>query len=72
MRGLQDRCQPLPTPQGKPQSQQAQPLGAPLVDELLGDSFLRRITAQFFQMLHDERLRVAPQLAEQVDLLFLS
>jgi len=36
------------------------------VDELLQDSFLRRITTQFFQMLHEERVHVAPELAEQV------
>lgn len=30
------------------------------------DSFLRRLSGQFFQMLHEERPRVAPDMAEQV------
>ncbi len=30
------------------------------------DSFLRRLTTQFFQMLHEERAQVSPGLAEQV------
>ncbi|KAL4437251.1 hypothetical protein ABPG75_004390 [Micractinium tetrahymenae] len=50
---------------GQPKAAQAQPLGEPLVDELLQDSFLRRITGQFFQMLHEERAHVKPELAEQ-------
>lgn len=37
-----------------------------MVEELLGDSFLRRLSTQFFQMLHEERPRVSPPLAEQV------
>lgn len=44
----------------------AQALGAPMVDELLQDSFLRRLSDQFFQMLHEERRHVSPELAEQV------
>ncbi len=52
-------------PQGRPKAAQAQPLGEPLVDELLQDSFLRRIATQFFQMLHEERAQVKPELAEQ-------
>jgi hypothetical protein len=36
------------------------------VDELLHDSFLRRLSTQFFQMLHEERTQVIPSLAEQV------
>lgn len=52
--------------QGRPKTAQAQPLGEPLVDELLQDSFLRRLTGQFFQMLHEERTHVRPELAEQV------
>ncbi|KAL4439432.1 hypothetical protein ABPG77_008761 [Micractinium sp. CCAP 211/92] len=50
---------------GRPKAAQAQPLGEPLVDELLQDSFLRRIATQFFQMLHEERAQVKPELAEQ-------
>ncbi|PRW45575.1 AAR2-like protein [Chlorella sorokiniana] len=50
---------------GQPKGEQAQPLGAPIVDELLQDSFLRRLTTQFFQMLHEERAQVSPGLAEQ-------
>lgn len=53
-------------PQGHPKSAQPQPLGEPLVDELLQDSFLRRLSTQFFQMLHEERTQVIPSLAEQV------
>lgn len=30
------------------------------------DSFLRRLSTQFFQMLHEERAQVSPGLAEQV------
>jgi hypothetical protein len=56
----------FPPPQGQPRSAQAAPLGAPLVDELLQDSFLRRITTQFFQMLHEERPAVGRELGEQV------
>lgn len=94
--------------QGQPKGEQAQPLGAPMVDELLQvgaettaqrpsscqhcltipaflcsplfhhfllmslglsiaqDSFLRRLSTQFFQMLHEERAQVSPGLAEQV------
>lgn len=55
-------------PQGRPKAAQAQPLGEPLVDELLQDSFLRRITTQFFAMLHEERGQVQPELAEQASL----
>ena len=51
--------------QGRAKSEQAQPLGAPMVDELLQDSFLKRISGQFFQMLHEERAHVAPELAQQ-------
>jgi hypothetical protein len=36
-----------------------------MVDELLQDSFLKRISGQFFQMLHEERAHVAPELAQQ-------
>ncbi|KAI3424879.1 hypothetical protein D9Q98_008263 [Chlorella vulgaris] len=50
---------------GHPKSAQPQPLGEPLVDELLQDSFLRRLSTQFFQMLHEERTQVIPSLAEQ-------
>lgn len=71
----QDLCASVPTPppatplgppQGQPVSAQAQPLGAPMVEELLGDSFLKKLSSQFFQMLHEERAAVAPDLAEQV------
>ena len=51
----------------------AQPaaLGAALADELLvllqdDGSFLKRLSSQFFQMLHEERARVSPELAQQV------
>ena len=37
-----------------------------MVDELLQDSFLKRISGQFFQMLHEERAHVAPELAQQM------
>ena len=36
-----------------------------MVDELLQDSFLKRLSGQFFQMLHEERAHVAPELAQQ-------
>ncbi len=42
------------------------PLGLPLVDELLPDSFLRRQFGGFFGMLHEAGGKVPPSLAHQV------
>lgn len=42
------------------------PLGLPLVEELLPDSFLRRQFGGFFEMLHDAGAQVPPALAKQV------
>lgn len=48
-------------------AEQLPALGTPLVDlnELLQDSFLRRLSTAFFQLLHEERGRLAPELAQQ-------
>lgn len=41
-------------------------LGVPLLwEELLRDSFLRQLTTRFLATLHEERGRVAPELAQQ-------
>ena len=36
-----------------------------MMDELLDDSFLRRLCTQFFEMLYEERAALAPDLAAQ-------
>ena len=38
------------------------PFGIPIIEELLADSFLQQLFAQFFSMLHEEAARVSPKL----------
>lgn len=42
------------------------PLGTPLVEELLPDSFLRRAFRAFFALLHESGAEVPPAVAKQV------
>ena len=45
-----------------PDAQQPSPLGLPMTQELLADSFLKRLFARFYDMLHAAGGRVKPQL----------
>ncbi|EIE22542.1 AAR2-domain-containing protein [Coccomyxa subellipsoidea C-169] len=45
-----------------PDAAQPSPLGLPMTDELLADSFLKRLFARFYDMLHSAGGRVPPQL----------
>lgn len=40
----------------------ATPVGMPLAEEMLADSFLQQLFGQFLQYLHEESLRVQPKL----------
>ena len=43
-------------------SEQIAPLGVPMVDELLSDSFLKKLFRQFFEMLEDSETEIHPAL----------
>lgn len=43
-------------------SEQAAPLGVPMVDELLSDSFLKKLFQHFFEILEDSSIAVHPTL----------
>ena len=40
----------------------ASPVGMPLIEEMLADSFLQQLFGQFLQFLHEESLHVQPKL----------